>query len=101
MCYLCPRSIQFIHPHVATVMPDHFHFITTFSADCDMVKFIRDLKRRTARALGIIWQDGFFDHRLRNDRELAEKIGYILANPVRKQLCKQAEDWPFSIQWLR
>jgi len=30
---------------------------------------------------------------LRDHHELDEKTSYILMNPVRKELCKQPEDW--------
>ena len=93
------RAGGVIHPYVATVMPDHLHFIASFREGVDMAKFIRDLKRRTAREIGIVWQDGFFDHRPRNDAELAEKSEYVLANPVRRHLCETADSWPFSMRW--
>jgi hypothetical protein len=34
----------------------------------------------------------FFDHRLRNETELEEKSDYIQMNPLRRSLCKEAED---------
>jgi hypothetical protein len=93
------RSENRIFPRIAVVMPDHIHFIATFSQHSDMATVIRNWKRWTARKIGIVWQDGFFDHRLRNDAELAEKMAYIANNPVRKCLCAIPDDWPFRMNW--
>lgn len=45
----------------------------------------------------IAWQDNFFDHRIRNTRELQLKADYIRQNPVVKGLCQKADDWPWVI----
>lgn len=75
-------------------MPDHVHALLRFPAESSMTKTIRDWKRWTSRKLGVPWQDGFFDHRLRQDESVSEKTAYILHNPVRAGLVKNAEAWP-------
>ena len=80
-------------------MPDHLHLVASFAEDVVMSQLIRGWKRWTAKETGIVWQDGFFDHRLRNDAEVAEKMDYVANNPVRKGLCETAEDWPFRMTW--
>jgi hypothetical protein len=50
---------------------------------------------RTKFRMGVRWQRDFFDHRLRNHRELDEKTCYVLQNPVRKNLAARVEDWPW------
>ena len=52
-----------------------------------------------ARNAGIVWQSGFFDHRLRGDESRNEKISYIRQNPVRKGLVTEPEAWPHA--WPR
>ena len=52
-------------------------------------------KEWTCKEIGIVWQDDFFEHRLRHDESRREKADYILANPVRAELVGRAEDWPF------
>ena len=54
---------------------------------------IGDWKRYHAKAAGIRWQDGYFDHRIRDARELELKANYIRQNPVAKELCAAAEQW--------
>ena len=43
-----------------------------------------------------MWQKKFYDHILRHD-DLAERVAaYIWANPVRKGICGDALEYPFS-----
>ncbi len=77
------------------LMPDHLHAILAFGCQpgMEMQASVKNWKRYVARHHGIAWQRDFFDHRLRDQQELAEKTDYILMNPVRKGLCERAEDW--------
>ncbi len=81
------------------LMPDHFHAILSFSREAAMEDLFKHWKRYTARQLGIVWQDGFFDHRLRNTHEENAKHHYIRHNPVRKELCASPDDWPHQLRW--
>jgi putative transposase len=79
-------------------MPDHLHGIFSFPRTSKpMAALIADWKRFNARSLGIQWQEGFFDHRLRSDEEVSAKVRYIQHNPVMKGLCKTSEMWPHQI----
>jgi hypothetical protein len=51
-----------------------------------------------------VWQEGYFDHRLRNDErgeQLSAKMNYIRQNPVAAAWCAKAEDWPWVIDPYR
>ena len=87
------------HITLMLLMPDHFHAILSFPRGAVMADLFKSWKRYTARELGIVWQDGFFDHRLRNDQEENAKHHYIRHNPVRKNLCARPEDWPHQMHW--
>jgi len=50
-----------------------------------------------ARRHGIVWQRGFFDHRLRDSSAWQAKTMYVRLNPVRAGLCKEPDQWPY--QW--
>ena len=80
-------------------MPDHLHALMLSEGEKRMKDTIRDWKRWTARSIGIEWQDGFFDHRLRNQDSAQQKHDYILQNPVRTGLCPKPQDWPYWKQW--
>jgi len=48
-------------------MPDHLHALLSFARDELMSEVIRDWKRFHARMNHVIWQEGYFNHRLRAD----------------------------------
>ena len=79
----------------ALVMPDHFHALFAFGQGFDMKKVITDWKRFHAHHSNIEWQEDFFDHRIRSDESLDEKIEYICHNPVRQDLVAQPENWQY------
>jgi len=87
--------------HLFLLMPDHLHAIVSFPRDVSIARFVRKFKIYTAKTSGIRWQRDFFDHRLRNDRDVDLKWDYILENPVRAGLVKTAEEWPFSWAAIR
>ncbi len=87
------------HLTLMLLMPDHFHAILSFPRTAAMADLFKHWKRYTARTLGIEWQDGFFDHRLRNDQEENAKHHYIRHNPVRQNLCATPDDWPHQMRW--
>jgi REP element-mobilizing transposase RayT len=76
-------------------MPDHWHGLIAFSRADTPSRVIQDWKRYVARTAGVKWQDGFFDHRLRNRQSAAEKWTYISENPVRRGLCATDTAWPW------
>ena len=80
----------------AVIMPDHLHFIATFNLSDGIAACVTSWKGYQTRQLGVAFQSGYFEHRLRNDDEFVEKSGYVLANPVRKGFVSQAIEWPYS-----
>lgn len=80
-------------------MPDHIHIIGRFDHRRGLASTVESLKRFLARKHGIVWQDGFFDHRIRSDKLLRETSDYVRMNPVRAGLIKSAEEWPY--RWPR
>jgi REP element-mobilizing transposase RayT len=81
--------------HLFLLMPDHCHGLVSFSMNHGMQATVHDWKRYVARHAGVVWQRGFFEHRIRNDREFANKAHYIRDNPVRAGLVDQAGAWPY------
>ncbi len=75
------------------IMPDHLHMIASFSS-VGIQSIIRSWKGYQAKSYAIDWQSGFFEHRLRNDKEFTEKFWYILNNPVRKGWAAEWSEWP-------
>ena len=83
--------------HVLVLMPDHVHFLASFAVDAGMGDIVARWKRYASTHGKIRWQRDFFDHRLRNDESWREKADYILQNPVRANLVRNADDWPFVL----
>ena len=68
--------------YIFLAMPDHLHALMTFPPEERMEKILRDWKRFVAKETGVVWQDGFFDHRLRGEESFEQKARYIRMNPV-------------------
>jgi putative transposase len=87
--------------HEFVVMPDHIHVILTTKASLEKsVQFVKGgFSYRAKKKLGSnmeVWQKGFSDHRIRDWSDYRIHQIYVQQNPVRKHLCKRAEDYPYS-----
>lgn len=85
------------------IMPDHYHLVLCLMPGQSLSKVMEDTGKFTAHELnkllqrqGQFWQDGFHDHRCRNEIELHDLCLYAEHNPVRKELVIKAEEWPYS-----
>jgi putative transposase len=84
------------------VMPDHMHWLMQLGVDAALAKVVGAVKAVTAQRIGRrVWQDGFHDHALRQEEDLAEVARYIVANPVRARLVERVGDYPhWDAVWL-
>jgi putative transposase len=89
------------HCFLCLLMPDHLHMLVMFSREAGMSRVMHDWKRWHTRRHAVAWQDGYFDHRIRSDHEFELKALYVRRNPVIKELCVQAEDWPWFCEPAR
>ena len=89
------------------VMPDDLHlFAAPGSLEIPLEHWVRYWKSQfTKKQAGSrhAWQVDHWDTRLRHDESYEEKWNYVKNNPVRANLVKSSEDWPFQgeINWLR
>ena len=88
------------------LMPDHLHVVLTpANSGHPLSEFLNLFKGRTSSSfwkregLKKIWQRSAFDHILRRGEDLRATIEYILNNPVRKGIKKEAKDYPYS-KWF-
>ncbi len=82
------------------LMPDHLHALISFAPNASMSSTVGDWKHFQNHHHGIVWQEGYFDHRLRDDErgeQLSAKVDYIRRNPVVAGLCADVRDWPWWI----
>lgn len=91
------HNLQRWNLRACLLMPDHLHALLAFPPEARMSGVIRNWKRFHTRQNNVCWQEGFFDHRIRNEEEQTEKFHYILNNPVVKKFCKRPEDWPWVL----
>jgi REP element-mobilizing transposase RayT len=77
------------------LMPDHVHLLVSFPDLPSFSRVVGNWKHWLSTQHDIIWQENFFDHRIRKDESYGEKAEYILQNPVRAGLVDKAEDWPY------
>ncbi|GGO82002.1 transposase [Marinobacterium nitratireducens] len=96
----------------AVVLPEHLHCIWTLPAnDADFPRrwryikgtFSRKLPRLDAHSASRvkkgergIWQRRYWEHLIRNERDLHRHLDYIHYNPVKHGLVSQAREWPYS-----
>lgn len=82
------------YAHPFLIMPDHVHGLISTPTTESMSVQVSSWKGFTAKKLGVSWQVRFFDHRIRHDESLDEKVHYIRMNPVRRGLVTSPEQWP-------
>ena len=93
------------------VMPEHLHAVICMAPDdanyaglWRVVKagFTRRLLQhgvplqRNDRGEYDLWQSRFWEHTIRDERDLQAHVDYIHYNPVKHGLSKRVADWPYS-----
>jgi len=86
------------------LLPDHLHCVMTLpEGDADFSLRWSLIKRRTSWALRdhpapgrARWQRRFWEHRIRDEDDLARHVDYIHFNPVKHGLVARVADWPHS-----
>jgi REP element-mobilizing transposase RayT len=92
--------------HAACVMSNHHHLVVT-DARGVLPDFLREFHRLTAKAMNASqgqWENLWAAEpcsvvRLVTDRDVEDKIAYVVANPVAAGLVKQPEQWPGVLAW--
>ena len=98
------------------LLPDHLHAIWTLpDGDTDYskrwglikAKFTKAISQESVRSAlltgsrirhreSTIWQRRFWEHQIRDERDLQVHLDYIHFNPVKHDLAKSPRDWPYS-----
>ena len=90
------------------VMPDHFHWLLSLAGEQDLSRIVGRVKSRASRLVnrasgreGRLWQDGYHDHAIRAEEDLADVARYVVANPLRAGLVKKLGDYPlWDALWI-
>lgn len=82
------------------VMPDHFHWLLQLK-EGDLSDLVRSVKATSAQEInrhlertGPLWQKGFYDQQIRDERHFLNTARYIVANPLRAGLVQSVGDYP-------
>ena len=93
--------------YAAVVLNDHVHII--IEPKEDLSKIMHSIKSFTAHEMnkvlnrrGKFWQDESMDKVVRSEKELLEKLKYIVNNPIKAQLSQDYTDykWLYVKDWL-
>lgn len=85
------------------MMPDHIHIVFQLGKIRTLGQVMHSFSSFTSNKInkilkrsGHLWQDGFYDHAIRNDAAYIRHIKYIEENPIKAGFVKKSKDWPFS-----
>ena len=94
------------------VLPEHLHTIWTLPEnDSDYSSRWREIKKAFSKSLAKeeylsntrierkqrgIWQNRFWEHTIRDERDFQIHMDYIHYNPVKHGLVKSVKEWPYS-----
>jgi len=99
------------------VLPDHLHMIMTPKISTDYSHIISSIKRSFVYGLDTkikeeakaeisaskyrrnhagIWQERFYEHTIRDEKDWLEKMEYIQYNPLKHELIENIKDWKYT-----
>ena len=97
-------EVQSTHPFAIdawVLLPEHFHCLWTLpEGDSDFSKRWGLIKAKfSGRFASLdrpVWQNRFWEHLIRDDRDFERHVDYIHYNPVKHGLVANPRDWSFS-----
>ena len=109
------RSVQMERPFkidAVVILPDHLHCIWSLPpGDLDYALRWREIKSRFSRRIPVgehrtlgrvkkgergIWQRRYWEHTVRDERDMERHVDYIHYNPVKHGQVTHVADWPYS-----
>ena len=102
------------------ILPDHFHLIITPKYADEYPHIIRTIKQhfskhcpakdyahlsqsssREKKGYSLMWQKRFYEHTIRNEKDLIEKMQYIQNNPMKHGYTDALNRWEYSSFYKR
>ena len=99
------------------ILPDHIHMIIRPKIASEYSKIIRHIKRsfvygldkqskeiaknslgykKHSRGHAGVWQERFYEHTIRDEKDYLEILNYMKYNPVKHGYIEDIEDWEYS-----
>jgi putative transposase len=95
-----------LHLLAYVILPDHFHFLMKVDNEaCNFSQVMHSIKRNYTlefkKKNGInssfhLWQPRFWDHIIRNEKDLVNHFDYIHWNPVKHGMVTKPIEWSHS-----
>jgi len=103
--YHVKKSLPF-QMEAIVILPDHLHCIWNlpesdqdFSTRWKLIKHYFSIGMKASKSLRNeknIWQNRFWEHLIRNEKDFNRHMDYIHYNPVKHQLVKSPKDWQYG-----
>lgn len=84
-------------------MPDHFHVLIVPRDGKHLAPIMRDIKSYVSFQInqknhqkGVIWQSGYYDHIVRDEKDFKTKLNYMHKNPVKAGLVDDPGEYRYS-----
>ena len=99
------------------ILPDHLHMIITPKISTEYSQIISSIKRsfvygldaqikeeakaeistsKYKRSHSGVWQERFYEHTIRDEKDWLEKMEYIQYNPLKHGLVEDIKDWEYT-----
>ena len=97
------------------VLPDHLHMIITPDQASDYPHIVRTIKQhfskhcpskyynhlyqswsRDKKGYLPVWQKRYYEHTIRNEKDMLEKMKYMYHNPVKHAYVDEPDEWKYS-----
>jgi REP-associated tyrosine transposase len=87
--------------HEFVIMPDHLHLLMTPGTSLSLERAMQLVKggfsyRLGRKKFGLVWQESFTNHHIRDQQDFFRHAEYIRMNPVRARLVSRPELYRFS-----
>jgi len=89
--------------HEFVIMPNHLHLLLTPGVETTLEKAVQLIKGGSSREIHLklggtaqVWQPGFHEWTVRDEKDFGSKREYIHLNPVEAGLALRPEEWAFS-----
>jgi putative transposase len=94
--FLCkPENVTYLREAFRYVMVRH-PFKSAFTRACGEVHRGAISASRRQKGEQAVWQRRFWEHQIRDERDLIQHVEYIHYNPVKHSLAKAPKDWEYS-----
>jgi putative transposase len=104
LAHYCENKKYVLHEFV--IMPDHLHLLLTPAPEISIKRATQLIKGgfsyRLGKAVsanakpGLVWQESFTNHRIRDEQDYKYHAEYIRMNPVRAHLVDAPQLYPYS-----